>query len=112
MHEIGILYSAAETSSQYAQKNGLEEVHVISLELGELAGVLPNVFTEYFDYVKAQFPLLKGAELELKNVPGKALCNECGTLYNVMKNKGKCPSCSSTAKKILSGKNIRLMSIA
>lgn len=112
MHEIGMLYSAAQTASQYAQKNGLEEVHVISLELGELSGVLPNVFTEYFDYVKAHFPLLKNAELELEIVPGEALCDECGTLYNVMKNEGKCPNCSSTAKKILSGRNVRLMSIA
>lgn len=112
MHEIGILYSAARTASQCAQENGLDEIHVISLELGELAGVLPNIFTEYFDYVKAQFPLMKNAVMELKTVPGEALCSECGTMYNVMQNEGKCPNCSSGAKKILSGKDIRLMSIA
>lgn len=112
MHEIGILYSAAEAASKCAKENGLEEIHVISLELGELAGVLPNIFTEYFDYVKAQFPMLKNAEMELKTVPGEALCNECGTMYNVMKNEGKCPNCSSAAKKILSGRDVRLMSIA
>lgn len=112
MHEIGILYSAAETAARCAEENGLEEIHVISLELGELAGVLPNVFTEYFDYVKAQFPILKNAEMELKTVPGEALCSDCGAMYNIMKNEGKCPCCSSMAKEILSGRDVRLMSIA
>lgn len=112
MHEIGMLYSAAETAVEYADSNGLDEVNLISLELGELAGVVPNVFTEYFDYVKEQFPKLKNAHLELKVIPGEAVCSDCGSMYNVMKTEGKCPRCQSRDKTIISGRDIRLMSIA
>lgn len=112
MHEIGILYSAAETAVHYADRFDLEEVNYISLELGELAGVLPDVFTQYFDYVKQQFPKLAKAELRMKMVPGEALCGECGCMYNVMKHEGKCPRCLSSEKTVLSGRDVRLISIS
>jgi len=69
MHEIGMLYSAAKTATRYADQNGLDEVHSISLELGELAGVLPDVFTDNFGYVKQEFPKLANTELFLKIIP-------------------------------------------
>lgn len=112
MHEIGILYSAAETAVRYADQYDMDEIHSISLELGELAGVLPNIFTDYFDYVKREFPKMSHAELFLKIVPGEAMCEDCQCMYNVMKNEGKCPNCESKMKTILSGRDVRLMSIS
>ena len=112
MHEIGLLYSAAETAVKYADGNDITEVNSILLELGELAGVVPNVFTGYFDYVKEQFPKLRKAQLQLKIVPGEALCDNCGCMYNVMSSEGKCPRCESRVKTILSGRDVRLMSIS
>lgn len=112
MHEIGMLYSAAETAVCYADRYDMSEVKFIALELGELAGVLPEVFTQYFDYVKQQFPKLAKAELQMKMIPGEGLCSECGCMYNVMRNEGKCPCCASREKKVLSGRDVRLISIA
>lgn len=112
MHEIGMLYSAAKTAVQYAEQYEMDSVQAISLELGELAGVLPNIFTDYFDYVKQDFPKLSEAKLFLKIVPGEAVCESCKCMYNVMKNEGKCPRCESRMKKIISGQRVRLMSIS
>lgn len=39
------------------------------------------------------------------------MCNECHSLYNVMKNKGVCPKCGSRSKTILSGTEFLLKDI-
>lgn len=111
MHEIGMLYQTAETATRYAEENGIEAVRSIRIDIGELSGALPQVFTSYFPYIAEQFPRLKGAKLQLHTIPGEALCANCQNLYNVMKQEGVCPCCQSREKTILGGQDIKLMSI-
>lgn len=61
-----------------------------------------------------QFPKPGKAALELKFVPGGAVYSdcECECMYNVMKHKGMCPSCSSANKTVISGRDVKLISIA
>lgn len=111
MHEIGMLYQTAELAAKYAEENRVEDVKYLAVEIGELSGALPQVFTEYFPYVAAQYPRLKNAELKLKTVPGEGLCANCQCLYNVMKQEGVCPKCHSREKTVLTGGDIRLVGI-
>lgn len=111
MHEIGMLYQTAETATLYADENHIDEVKVISIEIGELSGAFPAVFTDYFPFVAEQYPKLKNAKLQIHEVAGEGLCNECHCLYNVMQNEGICPNCHSFSKTILSGRDIKLLSI-
>lgn len=106
MHEIGLLYSIAETAEKCAEENKASSVESIWVEVGELAGVLPDIFTGYFRYVADQYPLLKQAELKIRTIPGEAVCMKCGKMYNVMRNEGRCPSCGAADKKIMSGQNM------
>ena len=39
------------------------------------------------------------------------LCRECGAMYNIMANEGKCPKCGSRYKKILGGQQFLLKEI-
>lgn len=111
MHEIGMLYQMAKIATEYADKNNVEEVKYIAVELGELAGVLPEIFTDYFPYVASQYPKLKNAELKVHEVSGEGLCDECHCMYNVMKYEGECPNCHSHSKTILSGREVKLLHI-
>jgi len=111
MHELGILYQLAETATKYAEENDIETIKVISIEVGELSGALPYIFTEYFPLVSKKYPRISNAELKVDTHPGEGLCCNCHALYNVMKNNGKCPRCGSMSKKILGGTEINLTSI-
>lgn len=111
MHEIGMLYQTAETADSYAKANGVEEVKTINIEIGELSGALPQVFTEYFPFVAEKYPTLKNASLELRRIPGEGMCADCKCMYNIMQREGICPRCGSRDKKILGGTDIRLVSI-
>lgn len=111
MHEIGMLFKTAEMAVQYAKENNIDEIKTIFLEIGELAGVLPDIFTEYFDYVAQKFPQIEHADLQIRIIAGEAMCMECHNLYNVMKNQGECPQCHSKMKTILSGRDVELVNI-
>lgn len=103
MHEIGVLSKAVDMVEEIATSQNIKEVKYITLEIGELSGFLPIFFEKYFPIVTEDKPIFKNTELKMDLVKGEALCENCKTLYNVMKNEGKCPICGSREKKILGG---------
>ena len=111
MHELGLLYQTAETATRYAEDNGIEAVKEITIEIGELSGALPDIFTELFPLITEEFPRLKDAALRLTSARGEGLCLDCSCLYNVLQQEGACPRCGSHNKKVLGGTDVRLMSI-
>ena len=48
MHEIGTLYKVVQTAEEYAAQNNATEVLSITLDVGELSGMLPYLC--YFTY--------------------------------------------------------------
>lgn len=111
MHEVGMLNEMAKTISKIATEKQVEHVKFIAVDIGELSGVLPQAFEEFFPLIKEQYDVLSGSELKIRMIPGEALCNNCNALYNVMKNEGQCPKCQSRYKKILGGQEIMLQQI-
>lgn len=103
MHEIGVLTKAVDMVEEIAVNHNVSHVGYITLEIGELSGYLPVFFEKYFPIVVEERPLFAGTELRMNMIKGEALCNECSTLYNVMKNEGKCPCCGSREKTVLGG---------
>lgn len=111
MHEIAVLYKAIEQAEAVAAKNNVKKISTITVEVGELSGILPVFLEKYYSIVTENRELLKGSDLLIQIVPGEALCDECHALYNVMKNEGKCPKCSSRCKTILGGRDFVLKNI-
>lgn len=111
MHEIGMLMQTAKIADKYAKENGFTKVDSIQIEVGQLSGAIPYIFYEYFGFASKDYPCLKDTKLEITEVPGEGLCNDCHALYNIVEFEGKCPRCGSQNKKILGGTDIKLVSI-
>lgn len=111
MHEISVLEEAVKLVEEVAEQNQIEHVTYVALEVGELTGYLPVFFEKYFPIVTEDKPRVKDAVLHMDLVKGEALCMECQTLYNVMKNEGTCPKCKSREKKILGGQQFLVKEI-
>lgn len=111
MHEIGMLEQAAKTATKVAEENGIDRVKSITIEVGELSGAMPEIFTEYFPIVAEAFPVLQGAELKLITLPCRGLCLDCNALYRINLFEGRCPRCGSQAKKVLGGNQITIKEI-
>lgn len=111
MHEISVLYKMAELAETVAAKNNVRKITSITVEVGELSGILPVFLEKYYPVVIGNREMLRESNLLIRMVPGEALCDECQTLYNVMKNEGKCPKCQSQGKTILGGRDFVVKNI-
>lgn len=111
MHEIGVLYKMLEQVETVAKEHNVKKVKSIEIELGELSGMLPVFFEQYYEAATENKELFKDSELIIKSIPGEGLCLECQTLYNVMRFEGQCPKCKSRNKKVLGGKDFIVKNI-
>jgi hydrogenase nickel incorporation protein HypA/HybF len=74
MHELSLACSIVDAC---AERAGKERVLRVTVEVGQLAAVMPDALRFCFD-VCTQGTVLEGAELEILEIPGRAVCDDCG----------------------------------
>lgn len=111
MHEISVLDQVIKTCRNIALENDVKHIQAITLSIGELTGYIPYFFTEYFPVFTKDENLFKDTVLNIREIKGEALCNECQCMYNVIKSEGQCPRCSSRSKTILGGQEFKIEEI-
>ena len=55
MHELGIVFHMIKTVERIAEENVLTSVSSVTLELGEVSGVVPHELTSCWNWAAAQF---------------------------------------------------------
>ena len=111
MHEISVLQQVINTCRDVAKENDVENIKVVTLNVGELTGYLPVFFYEYFPIITKDEKLFEDTELKIILTKGEGLCSDCGAMYNIMAREGKCPKCGSRNKKIIGGQAFTLEEI-
>jgi hydrogenase nickel incorporation protein HypA/HybF len=74
MHELSITQSVVEIC---AERAGGAAVKRVTLEVGELAAIMPEAIRFCFD-VCAAGTVVEGAELEIVQIAGRGRCRACG----------------------------------
>ncbi len=110
MHEIGIVRQIARTVTEYAERNGVEQIEEIVVDCGELSLVIPRYLEELYPVV-TQDTALRDTKLIVEVVPGMAECDDCDEIFNVVEHEGYCPNCGSFEKTILSGRDCTIREI-
>ena len=73
MHELGVLNQAVKTVSRIAAQNQIQRIKHITLEVGAESTFVPAYLEKLFPLAADQTPLLQGAELRIRTVPGERL---------------------------------------
>ena len=110
MHEIGIVRQLLRTVTAFAEENGIDEIHEVVVDCGELSLVIPEYVQELYPPV-VKGSILENAKLTVNVVPGLAECEACDEIFNVIEHKGFCPNCGSFEKTVLSGKDFTVREI-
>ncbi len=111
MHEMSIAAAVVEQVTAAALEAGADSVRQVRLEVGELAGVVAEALAFCFE-VACEATALQGAELVTDPVPGRARCDDCRTEWPTgMPPKLWCPSCSASSARLLSGRELRIVSV-
>ena len=77
MHELGIVYHVIKQVEEVAKNNEVEKVGKITLEVGQVSGVVPEYFKDCFEWYKKKTTYLKECELEIVIIEGITYCQNC-----------------------------------
>jgi hydrogenase nickel incorporation protein HypA/HybF len=103
MHELGI---AQEIVAIVAEHAGAARVTRVVLEIGQHALILPDSIRFCFDLC-SEGTVAQGAELEIREVPGRARCRDCGRDVFLERPFGVC-ECGSADLQWLSGAEVKV----
>lgn len=103
MHEMGIVLHLAKTLDETAQEQGLTKIGSVTLQVGEVSGIMTDLFTDCWDYFKARHPLLTEAQLKLETLPAVTWCDACKQTYPTVQYGRECPYCHSGETWLLTG---------
>ena len=107
MHELGITQSIVDIAARTAMEQGAVKVRSVTVEIGELAGVVADAVAFCFDACR-QGTLLDQAELIIETIPGKARCGSCGAESPIDQYTFACPACGAFTLERLQGEELRI----
>ena len=111
MHELGLTDALLRMVRDIAKKEELEHVESITLEIGELSGVVPHYMADCWQAV-IDGTEYADTELIIETVPGIASCMDCGEEFRIDLNSMRCPFCGSHNLTPVSGRDMTVKEIA
>ena len=111
MHELGIVMHVAKTLSEIAEENKLTKIGSVTLEVGEVSGILLDYFTDCWDYFKVKTSVIAEAEMKIETIPAITFCEDCKQEYETVKYAKICPYCHSEHTFLLQGNECNIKEI-
>ena len=105
MHEYSIVQALVERVAAEAQARQATSVHRLSIRIGELSGVEPELLTTAYETFRER-TICEGAALDLQMVAARWECPTCGRVIG----RGDlltCPTCAVPAR-LVQGDEIML----
>ncbi|MBQ9468669.1 MAG: hydrogenase maturation nickel metallochaperone HypA [Clostridia bacterium] len=111
MHELGIVMNVLEQADAAAAEYNAEKVMKVTMEVGEVSSIVPDLFIDAFNWAKKKTDYLKDAELEMIIIEGRTYCKSCGGTYRTTEHGKKCPYCGSVDTYLLTGDQVIIKDI-
>ncbi|MCM1258494.1 MAG: hydrogenase maturation nickel metallochaperone HypA [Roseburia sp.] len=103
MHELGIVFHVIESVENIGKENQLTQVASVTLEVGEVSGVIPSYLKDCWKWAVERSDLMKGAALYFETIPAVTFCEDCEKEYPTVKHGKTCPHCGSENTYLLRG---------
>lgn len=111
MHELSYMVKFIEMAAEAVKDTPYDAIESITVEVGEMTGVLPEYLKKYFPETVKGTPF-EGSALEVTSIPVEACCCDCRKKYHPAKNNNySCPYCKSKAAKIIHGRELNLVNV-
>jgi len=111
MHELGIVMNVLHQVDAVAAENKAQKVLKVTMEVGEVSSIVPDLFTDAFDWAKKKTEFLREAELQMIIIEGRTYCQGCGETYKTTESGKKCPHCGSYETYLLTGDQVVIKEI-
>ena len=111
MHELSIVTHVAKTLDEVAIENNLKKIGSVTLEVGEVSGIITDYFEDCWNYFKVKHPILKDSILKLEMIPAITFCEDCKQEYSTMEYGKICPYCKSEHTYLVQGNECNIKEI-
>lgn len=111
MHEVGTVLYVIRAVEEICTENKLTEVSSVTLEIGEVSGILPEFLRDCWQWAIRQTEHMKQAELKIEPVEAVTLCEACQCEYATVTYAKICPRCGSDRTFLLRGNEYNLKEI-
>jgi hydrogenase nickel incorporation protein HypA/HybF len=111
MHELGTIYYVIDTVEKLAQENKLEKVASITLEVGEVSGIIPEYLTDFWLYARKKTALFQDTELIIEKLDAVTYCQDCAKTYPTIPQGKICPFCGSGNTFLITGNEYNIKEI-
>ena len=112
MHELGIVVKVLEQVDAAAEQYGAQKVLGVTMEVGEVSTIVPDLFTDAFDWAKKKTRYAGEATLTMIIIEGRTYCRGCGETYKTTEFGKTCPHCGGTDTYLLTGDQVVIKDIS
>ena len=92
MHEMSLCEGIRDVVEENARSHDVKRISRVRLEIGRFAGVEKPALAFAFDVVM-RGSVAEGATLEMIDLPGRAMCFDCGHEVEIEDRLEPCPEC-------------------
>jgi len=110
MHELSVCLSLMKQVESIARERNAEKVIKITLNIGPLSGVEPELLRHAYPLATAG-TIAADAELVMETADIVVRCSQCDSETTVTPNKLLCGSCGDFRTRVISGDELTLMRV-
>ena len=111
MHELGIVFHIIRTVEDVAQQNKVARIRRVTLQLGEVSGVVKSYLQDCWKWAAAKSEILPDAVLTVEIIPAVTLCEGCGRQYPTVQYGRTCPHCQSPHTHLVQGNEMLIKEV-
>ena len=111
MHELGIVFHIIDSLKAVGESNKLEKIADVTLEIGEVSGVVESYLQNCWRWAADKSDLLSGADLLVEQIPAVTFCEDCKKTYGTVEYGRTCPYCGGGSTYLVSGNEFNIKEI-
>ena len=111
MHELGIVVHVIKQVEELAKKNNVKEVKELTLEVGEVSGVVKQYFVDAFEWAKKRTEYMKECKLNLIIIEAISYCEDCKDTFRTTEFGKTCPKCGGPNTYLVTGRDVSIRDI-
>ena len=111
MHELSIVMEVVKQVEKLAKDNNVDKVKSVTIEVGEVSGVVKSYFLDAFNWMCKKTPLMSECELNYIEIQAISYCEDCKKTYPTTKYGRECPYCHSPKTYLVSGRDFMIKDI-
>ena len=98
MHELSIVTYVVKQVQEIAKENNLTEIESVTLEFGEVSGIVPEYLEDCWNFL-------------YEIIPAVTWCDDCKSTYPTVQYGKTCPHCGSGNTWLQQGNEINIKQI-